>query len=460
MSSDGRRSMKNLAPPGLPPELQQALTALIGTLIPGLMMLLALWYLEVSSYLWALAAVLLVLLALFVTFSAWRHAMFQFRSLHNLLEAMVKGNYTMRGARGEGGSYDTVVSVINELADTLHRQRLQSEEKQVLLLKVISQIDVAVLAWDEDLRIQLINPAAAELFGVNTAISEKAPLPASIEFATTMQTGQAQLRDLEFATTRGRYVLFKERFVADGNTQHLLFMTNISGILRAEEKKAWQNLIRVLSHEINNSLAPLQSLSQTLARQVELREQDNALAGELNKGLMIIGKRAAALTNFLHHYKTLASLPEPMLAAVDLKQLVTGVCDLFADLRIRITGLPIVVRLDAGQMEQVLINLLKNAAEAKETGENSDTAIEISWFCSDQKITVLIGDSGRGIASQQNLFMPFYTTKNEGSGIGLSLCRQIIEAHGGEIFLENRKDQLGCIVSITLPMPDGSDKHL
>lgn len=448
--------MKN--PPGRrAAELQQALVALAGNLIPSVLLLALLWYLEVSRYVWLLAAVLLLFLTVFVTHSVWRHAAFQFRSLHNLLEAMVKGNYTLRGATGEGGSYGRLVLLVNELADTLHRHRLQSEEKQLLLLKVINQIDVAILAWDETHQIQLINPAAADLLAIDAEHAQNvraAVLPDAVGFAATMQPGQAQLRDLEFGHTRGRYVLFKERFIADGNTHHLLFMTNISGILRAEEKKAWQDLIRVLSHEINNSLAPLQSLSQSLARQVELREQDKGLAAELGKGLGIISQRAGALTSFLQHYRKLASLPEPVLSPVDLKQLVSGVRELFADLDIHVTGLPIVVRLDAGQMEQVLINLLKNAAEASE-GANSaadhSATIEISWYSSDNKLTLQISDSGRGVGNPQNLFTPFYTTKSEGSGIGLSLCRQIVEAHGGEIHLDNRKDGAGCVVSIVLP---------
>jgi two-component system nitrogen regulation sensor histidine kinase NtrY len=458
--------MKHRTVRRLTPELQQALVALAGSLIPSGLALAGLWYLQVSPYLWMLAAVLLVLLALFVTFSIWRNARFQLRSLHNLLEAMVKGNYTLRGARGQGGAYDSLVIIINELADTLHRQRLRSEEKQLLLLKVINQIDVAILAWDDSGHIQLVNPAAAELLDIKLLQNEKAsgndvaePLPACIDFARTMRTGQAQLRDLEFGQSRGRYMLFKERFFADGNTHHLLFMTNIAGILRVEEKKAWQHLIRVLSHEINNSLAPLHSLSRSLCKQVELREQDQALAAELIKGLSIVERRAQSLTSFLQRYKTLASLPEPLQAPVDLKQLVTGVCELFAGQAVRISGLPIIVKLDAGQMEQVLVNLLKNAVEANASATaadaHADNTIEIGWSCEQHQLTLFVSDTGIGIASEENLFTPFYTTKSQGSGIGLSLCRQIVEAHGGLLQLGNRKDRSGCIVSIVLPLLDG-----
>ncbi|MES2605237.1 MAG: ATP-binding protein [Pseudomonadota bacterium] len=458
--------MSDSTPRRIAPELQQVLIALAGSLIPSVLGLTALWYLQVSPYLWALAAVLLALLTLFVTFSIWRNAGFQFRSLHNLLEAMVKGNYTLRGARGDGGSYGKLVVVINELADTLHRQRLQSEEKQLLLLKVINQIDVAILAWDEENRIQLLNPAAAELLGIGgdiAGVDMAALLPDSVAFAKAMQAGQAQLRDLELGNNYGRYVLFKERFIADGKTHHLLFMTNIASILRAEEKKVWQDLIRVLSHEINNSLAPLNSLSQSLGKQVQLREQDAVLAAELLKGLTIIEKRAAALTEFLQNYRKLASLPEPVLTPVDVKQLVTGVTGLFAEQPIRVSGLPIVVPLDAAQMEQVLINLLKNAIEANAcaaatTKSGADAGIEITWYCEQRRLTLLVSDTGTGIASRQNLFTPFYTTKSNGSGTGLSLCRQIVEAHGGELHLANRKDRAGCIVSISLLLPDHLEK--
>lgn len=455
--------MKHPAPRRISPELQQALVTLAGNLIPSMLVLACLWYLQVSPYLWLLAAVLLGFLTLFTTFSIWRNASFQFRSLHNLLEAMVKGNYTLRGARGQGGSYDKLVTVINELADTLHKQRMQSEEKQLLLLKVIHQIDVAILAWDDSNRIQLMNPAAAALLNLpnekpEEMHSDKAAvvLPLSIDFANSMPVGKAQLRDLEFGNNRGRYVLFKERFIADGNTRHLLFMTNIAGILREEEKKAWQNLIRVLSHEINNSLTPLNSLSRTLIKQVELREQDETLARELINGMSIIGKRAETLTNFLQNYKKLTSLPEPVLAPVEVKQLVTGVCTLFAGQGITISGAPVIVKMDAAQMEQVLINLIKNAVEANESAAaievHPDSAIDITWYCAENQLKLLINDTGDGLASKENLFTPFYTTKSKGSGIGLSLCRQIVEAHRGQLVLNNRKDRPGCTVSIVLPL--------
>jgi two-component system, NtrC family, nitrogen regulation sensor histidine kinase NtrY len=394
--------------------------------------------------------------------SVWRTANFHFRSLHNLLEAMVKGNFTLRGAGGDESAYGKLVTIINDLADTLHKQRMQAEEKQLLLLKVINQIDVAIVAWDDSNRIQLMNPAAEALLNQASEKPEEIPageavvMPASIDFANRMPVGKAQLRDLEFGNKRGRYVLFKERFIADGNTHHLLFMTNIAGILREEEKKAWQNLIRVLSHEINNSLAPLNSLSRTLIKQVELREQDETLARELINGMSIIGKRAETLTNFLQNYKKLSSVPEPVLAQVDMTQLVTSVCALFAGQSITISGEPVMVKLDAAQIEQVLINLLKNAVEANESAAaieaRRDSGIGISWYCAENQLTLSISDTGNGLASKENLFTPFYTTKSKGSGIGLSLCRQIVEAHGGQLYLENRKDRPGCTVSIVLPL--------
>ena len=454
--------MKHPAPRRISPELQQALVAGAGSLIPSILVLVCLRYLQVSLYLWILAAVLLGFLTLFSTFSIWRNARFQFRSLHNLLEAMVKGNYTLRGAGADEGSYGKLVTIINDLADTLHKQRMQAEEKQLLLLKVINQIDVAILAWDDGNRIQLMNPAAEALLNPVTEKPDEIPtgeavvLPASVDFANSMPVGKAQLRDLEFGNKRGRYVLFKERFIADGNTHHLLFMTNIAGILREEEKKTWQNLIRVLSHEINNSLAPLNSLSRTLIKQVELREQDETLARELVNGMAIIGKRAETLTNFLQNYRKLASLPDPVLVPVEVKQLVTSVRTLFAGQNISVSGVPVIAKLDAAQMEQVLINLLKNAVEANESAAaievRPDSGIDISWYCAENQLTLLISDTGDGLASKENIFTPFYTTKSKGSGIGLSLCRQIVEAHSGQLSLENRKDRPGCTVSIVLPL--------
>jgi nitrogen fixation/metabolism regulation signal transduction histidine kinase len=455
--------MKHPASRRISPELRQALITLASNLIPSMLVLVCLGYLQVSLYLWILVAVLLGFLTMFSIVSVWRTANFQFRSLHNLLEAMVKGNYTLRGVAGDDGSYGKLVTVINDLADTLHKQRMQSEEKQLLLLKVINQIEVAILAWDDSNRIQLMNPAAGALLNLpNERPEEMHPgkdvvvLPLAVNFANDMPVGKAQLRDLEFGNKRGKYVLFKERFIADGNTHHLLFMTNIAGILREEEKKAWQNLIRVLSHEINNSLTPLNSLSRSLIKQVELREQDETLARELINGMSIIGKRAETLTNFLQNYKKLTSLPEPVLAPVNVEQLVTGVCTLFAGQNVSVSGAPVIVKLDAAQMEQVLINLLKNAVEANESATaietRPDSNIDITWYCAEHQLTLLISDTGDGLASTENLFTPFYTTKTKGSGIGLSLCRQIVEAHRGQLSLENRKDRSGCTVSIVLPL--------
>ena len=173
--------MKHPVPRRISPELQQALLTLAANLIPSVLVLVCLWFLEVSLYLWLLTCVLLAFFTLFTTFSIWRNVRFQFRSLHNLLEAMVKGNYTLRGAHSQGGSYDKLVTVINELAGTLHRQRVQSEEKQLLLLKVINQIDVAILAWDDSNRIQLINPAAAALLDIDAEKSaEERPLETNV----------------------------------------------------------------------------------------------------------------------------------------------------------------------------------------------------------------------------------------------------------------------------------------
>lgn len=432
--------------------------AFMGNILPSLLLVLALWWYGVPGYLLGIVIFFLAFVTLYTVIKVWQKAQYQFRSLHNLLESLVQGNYSFRGrVSGNNSALADLVNTINSLAQTLQKQKFQSEESLLLLGKVVDQIDVAIIAWDQHDRIQLINPAARTLLGLHDEEKGEAgtALPACLRSFEDMKVGETLVLGLEFPGTRGRFRVHMEAFIAEGSRHRLLFLTDVSNILRKEEKKAWLNLIRVLSHEINNSLAPLSSLSASLKRQVAMRETDPELAAELTEGMSVIGKRAESLAGFVRSYHVISKLPEPRKAPVDLKQMLERLARLFPHEHIRLEGPALLLPLDGAQIEQALINLVKNAieagTEAAGSGAGSREAVEIRWLKDKDKAYIRILDRGRGISSTQNLFTPFYTTKAKGSGVGLVLSQQIIEAHEGHISIGNRPDGRGGIVTIELP---------
>ncbi|MCB1670566.1 MAG: ATP-binding protein [Gammaproteobacteria bacterium] len=435
-----------------PIENRLVLLVLIANLIPSALLLGALWYFQVSLYLLAIVFLVLLFLILYCATTVWRQTQFQFRSLHNLLDAVVRGDYTLRGGYSQSGSaFSELVGTINALARTLQRQRTRSEESQLLVQKVIDQIDVAIIAWDQEERIQFANPAACNLAGLAPGAL---PGDSSSQFtdvlASTraMQVGETRVVNLQFGSRQGRYRAHLERFMADGNTHSLLFLTNVSSILRLEERRAWRNLVRVLSHEINNSLTPLKSFSEALKSQISKRERDEALKCELLEGMEVIANRANSLAHFVQSYQKIAKLPEPVKSTIEFGQLMSAIVKLFPEHRVRLQGEPISVSLDAAQIEQVMINLLKNDVEAS-TGADE---IAVYWHTDSGQLVIEVCDKGTGILNSENLFTPYYTTKPAGSGVGLVFCQQVIEAHDGFLTIGNRSDDEGCEARFTLPL--------
>lgn len=437
----------------VPVESQLTLLTLMANLLPSLLLIAALVSFDISLFAVGIIAVLLLFLTLYSVSTVWRRSQYQFRSLHSLLDAIVSGDYSFRGSHTAGsGAFGELISSINALAKTLQRQRLQSEESQLLVQKVVDQIDVAIIAWDQNQTIQLINPAARELLGLTETQTNEQTLPDLLVFANSMAVGQTQVKDLQFPESRGRYRLHLERFIADGNTHNLLFLTNVSSILRLEERKAWRNLVRVLSHEINNSLTPLKSFSNSLKTQIEKRETDEILKQELLDGVAVIGNRANSLAEFVQSYQKIARMPEPDKKPTDFQTLVNSLVKLFHDNPINLQGDSLVLPIDASQIEQVMINLIKNAVEASSAAQ----PVEVSWRQEGSRLIVQIVDNGEGIQNLDNLFTPYYTTKPSGSGVGLVFCQQVIEAHGGFLSITNRHNRSGCEVSMSLPV---TEKH-
>ena len=249
-----------------------------------------------------------------------------------------------------------------------------------------------------------------------------------------------------------RWLVRRSTFRQKGLPHTLVVLSDVSRALREEERSAWQRLIRVLGHELNNSMAPIKSIAGSLSARVSEMEMTPEQKHDFERGLAIIETRAASLNRFLQAYRHLAQMPPPSLRKISLSPIVDRVAGLETRVQVQvIAGPECELMLDSDQFEQMLINLVKNAADAAlESGESS-AQVSLRWRIVDDRLVLLVEDNGPGLLNAANVFVPFYTTKPGGSGIGLVLSRQIIETHGGSIELRNRSGIRGCEVTVVLP---------
>ena len=371
-------------------------------------------------------------------------------TLSNLLAALREGDYSFRArGRRKGDALDDVVVEVNALGETLREQRLGALEATALLRKVMAEIDVAVFTFDNEHRLKLVNRAGERL--LNRAAERLLGRRAQdLGLEECLEGDASRTLQKTFPGGTGRWGMRRGSFREGGLPHHLLVLSDLSRALREEERQAWQRLIRVLGHELNNSLAPIKSMASYL--ELGLTKDPRALDWEadLKRGLNVIASRADALSRFTGAYARLARLPSPKLQPVDVGAWVRRVAALESRRTVEVAAGPeLSVQADADQLEQLLINLVRNAVDAaQETGGG----VQVGWARRDSSIEVWVQDEGPGLSSTANLFVPFYTTKPSGSGIGLVLCRQIAEAHGGSLTLDNRRDAMGCEARLSLPL--------
>lgn len=370
------------------------------------------------------------------------------QTIANLLGALREGDFSIR-ARGTSPEdpLGEVHAEINTLGAMLREQRLVAMEATALLRTIMAEIDVAIFAFDETYHLRLINRSGQELLAqpAERVIGRSAE---ELGLGCCLDGDGTRMLPLSFPGGHGRWGMRRTSFREQGRPHHLVVIADLSRALRDEELKAWQKLVRVLGHELNNSLAPIKSLAGSLGTM--LKRKPAEWEEDMQRGLEIIATRADGLARFMEAYARLARLPQPSLAPADLCAIVRRVASLEARVPIHVADCPqLTLELDAAQIEQLLINVLKNAAEAAhETGGG----VHVSWSTSSHEAEVRIADDGPGIANPSNLFVPFFTTKPGGSGIGLVLCRQIAENHGGSLSLANRTDRTGGVATIRLPL--------
>lgn len=431
----------------------------------------------------------ILLLTLLLVFAALiEEAVRPIQTLANVVAALREEDYSFR-ARGANreDALGQLSLEINALADTLQAQRVGALEAVALLRRVIAEMDAPVLAFDQDSRLRLLNPAGERAFALlptrdlgktadELGLAGLTEQPSETILPAEAQTNLLRMRNRSDQTVR--WMIRRSTFRQRGVPHTLIVLSDVSVALREEERLAWRRLIRVIGHEISNSLTPIKSIAASLRSRISPAPEETpkipppsangALQRDMNRGLSVIENRADSLNRFVQAYRQLAQLPAPVLKRVPLLPLLERVVSLEIRLDVRLLAAPDVDLLaDPDQIEQLLINLVRNAVEAATTCVGEDSAVKEIFAPCQPEVTlrafddgdvaaIEIEDNGPGLANQENLFVPLYTTKKSGSGVGLALARQIVEAHGGAIALRNREGKSGCIAEVRIPIAERS----
>ena len=385
------------------------------------------------------------------------------QTLANVVGALREEDYSFRARLATSNDALGELSLeVNALADVLAQQRTGAIEATALVERVVEEVDIPIFAFDPAGSLRLVNSAGEKLLERPSA-QLLGRTASELGLRTTLSSENETLLSLPFVKGT-RWFVRRSSFRQQGVPHTLVVLSDVSRALREEERQAWQRLIRVIGHELNNSLAPIKSIAGSLHARLSATNLGPEQRQDFERGLAIIEARAASLNRFLQAYRKLAQMPSPVLRECSIPELVKRVVALETRVETRvIAGPELVLMADPDQLEQMLINLLRNAAEAmlehkpanKTEGGSSLEAgtpeITLTWKLIDKDMELTIEDNGPGLMNPSNAFVPFYTTKPQGSGIGLVLSRQICEAHSGSLELSNRAGRRGCVVRIRLP---------
>jgi two-component system, NtrC family, nitrogen regulation sensor histidine kinase NtrY len=431
-----------------------------GLLVSGILIWFQSWSLE--SKLILLGAELLACLLFGI--SLHDHVVHPLQTLANVVGALRDQDYSFRARLAIPNDALGELSLeVNALADLLAQHRTGAIEAAALLQRVVEEVDIPIFAFDPASKLRLLNSAGEKLLQQSSAqLLGKTAMELQLQKALSCEN--ETLVQLHFASNV-RWFVRRSSFRQQGIPHTLVVLSDVSRALREEERRAWQRLIRVMGHELNNSLAPIKSIAGSLNARLSGIKLGTGERQDFERGLSIIESRAASLNRFLQAYRQLAQMPPPLLRGCSLSELTRRVAALETRVPVTVNAGPDVsLMADPDQLEQMLINLLRNAAEAVLQNQNEggssngsrsshlEPQIELSWTLTDKDVVVTIEDTGPGLMNPSNVFVPFYTTKPSGSGIGLVLSRQIAEAHGGTLQVSNRTGRQGCMVTVSLPI--------
>ena len=434
-----------------PSHEQRVLLMALAAGLPGsLVALILLWTGDFTPKLQWTLTVLIVSVWCGFAFAVRHRVVFPLQTLSNLLAALREGDYSIRGRRANpSDALGEVMLEVNALGATLREQRLGALEATTLLRTVMAEIDVAIFTFDHERRLRLVNRAGERLLAqpAERLLGRGAD---DLGLAECLEGDAARTLQKTFPGGVGRWGMRRGTFREHGLPHQLLVLTDLSQALREEERLSWQRLLRVLSHELNNSLAPIRSIAGSLETLLARESLPLDWKDDVRSGLGVIAGRSESLSRFMEAYSQLARLPQPKFRSVDVEAWVRQAAGLETRAKVTVVpGPPVQLPGDRDQLAQLLINLLRNAADAvAETGGG----VTVGWRKNGAHLELWVEDEGPGLPSTTNLFVPFFTTKPGGSGIGLVLSRQIAEAHGGALTLENRRAGRGCEARLRLPL--------
>jgi two-component system nitrogen regulation sensor histidine kinase NtrY len=363
-------------------------------------------------------------------------------------------------SRGRGSSFDELNTAFTEVVEEFQKARAEKEEHFQYLQTVVQHIGVGLIAFTADGEVALINTAAKRLLGIDQLINIRSLVVASPSLVQTlfsMRSGQKVLVKTEIHKEPLELVISATELKLRGQIHTLVSLQNIRSELDEKEVEAWQQLIRVLTHEIMNSITPISSLASTVNEMLKSSPAHDAQTSptpevirDVQGAVQTIEKRSQGLLHFVDAYRSLTRIPPPKFQIVSVKEMFERVEQLMrqrlADSRIilekRMEPESLELTADPGLIEQVLINLVLNAAEALQN--TPLPAVVLSAYIGERgRVTIEVSDNGPGIPKevQGKIFVPFFTTKPNGSGIGLSLSRQIMRMHGGIILLNSEADK-------------------
>ena len=447
------------------------LTALLLALtVPTLTLAcIALYLWHASAMVWTCVLVVLLLALAWLGSAIFQHIVRPLQTLSNVVAALRENEYSFRAREiGQGDALGDLAAQINELAGDLRVRRHRESETFALLERVVESMELPVFAFNAAAELQLTNPAARKMLQLpaNSMLHRSA---GSLGLTGLLDCADNSVVTLTMHGREGRWMVRRSKFYQEGMPHTLLLLSDVSGVLREQERQAWQRLIRVLAHEVNNSLTPIKSIAGSLrsrmmrsfvAAPIDMMPKVEAPRQEVNPvdmehGLAIIEERAESLNRFLQAYSQLAKLPPPVKTASAAAPLLERICHLETRANVALeVEKDVAIFADAAQLEQALINLVRNAVDAARQAHEDKSAVRVKVICrmEPDSVAILVEDNGTGLANPANLFVPLYTTKPGGMGVGLILALQIIEAHGGMLTVANRNDGPGCRAEIHLPV--------